>query len=98
MSFPIFHLLAEVQIRGHFYWALKGTLSLGFNMKHGNRRPPPAQAGLGAAYLIAMINDRNGSEPRFTSLGANSPRLCQITSPPLRPRRTVSPVVESMRS
>ena len=33
MSFPIFHLLAEVQIRGHFYWALKGTLSLGFNME-----------------------------------------------------------------
>ena len=34
MSFPIFHLLAEVQIRGHFYWALKGTLSLGFNRPH----------------------------------------------------------------
>ena len=37
MSFPIFHLLAEVQIRGHFYWALKGTLSLGFNMIKSGR-------------------------------------------------------------
>ena len=31
MSFPIFHLLVEVQIRGHFYCLLMGTLSLPFN-------------------------------------------------------------------
>ena len=31
MSFPISAPPSEPQIRGHFYWALKGTLSLGFN-------------------------------------------------------------------
>ena len=31
MSFPISAPPLEPQIRGHFYWALKGTLSLGYN-------------------------------------------------------------------
>ena len=31
MSFPISAPPSEPQIRGHFYWALKGTLSLGYN-------------------------------------------------------------------
>ena len=31
MSFPLSAPPSEPQSRGHFYWALKGTLSLGFN-------------------------------------------------------------------
>ena len=31
MSFPISAPPSEPQIRGHFYWVLKGTLSLGHN-------------------------------------------------------------------
>ena len=31
MSFPISAPPSEPQIRGHFYWVLKGTLSLGYN-------------------------------------------------------------------
>ena len=33
MSFPISAPPLEPQIRGHFYWALKGTLSLGYNIR-----------------------------------------------------------------
>ena len=32
MSFPLSAPPSEPQSRGHFYWALKGTLSLGFNI------------------------------------------------------------------
>ena len=33
MSFPLSAPPSEPQSRGHFYWALKGTLSLGFNIE-----------------------------------------------------------------
>ena len=35
MSFPLSAPPSEPQSRGHFYWALKGTLSLGFNRCKG---------------------------------------------------------------
>ena len=49
MSFPISAPPSEPQIRGHFYWALKGTLSLGFNTSKRPRSYDPVGPNRGRA-------------------------------------------------
>ncbi len=94
MSFPIFHLLAEVQIRGHFYWALKGTLSLGFNTIQYRtqsiplrmlKRLEPGKAldvgmgqGRNAIYLAQQGWDVTGFDPAVFALQKADQRASEL--------------------
>ncbi len=78
MSFPIQAPPSEPQIRGHFYWALKGTLSLGYNTVSPDRpqtlpmilsvrparRPPVSSARDGVRV--------NGSRRDYRRIGSNA--------------------------
>ena len=63
MSFPISAPPSEPQIRGHFYWALKGTLSLGFNTSNDpdlTTQSDPIEDALTEGFLLlcAPLNDK----------------------------------------
>ena len=55
MSFPISAPPLEPQIRGHFYWALKGTLSLGYNTLAQCAGSMPRFAALGRSRADAAL-------------------------------------------
>ena len=49
-------------------------------------------------YFSSITSVRYAFSPAFTSSGASSPLLCQITSPDLRSRTVFSPEAGSVRS
>ena len=87
MSFPLSAPPSEPQSRGHFYWALKGTLSLGFNRPvslvrrifqysesaDGLRRPRIFRAGFGGPATRGSLLPNGLLEPRRWAAGGSAP-------------------------
>ncbi len=67
MSFPLSAPPSEPQSRGHFYWALKGTLSLGFNRT--------VEAPVGRALGERVIRSRNSTDSLNQRCRRSDPRI-----------------------
>ena len=96
MSFPISAPPLEPQIRGHFYWALKGTLSLGYNtrqreMDKAQQKCPPRLPSSTVPWFCCL--------PKFASRRIDvPPTVCRESRKrfnKFRPRESVRTVRSS---